>query len=37
MVSRYGSPKEKAEVRAKVKSKFPDIGSKSRPERRYSK
>jgi hypothetical protein len=28
MVSRFGSPSEKAKVRAKVHSKFPNIGKK---------
>lgn len=35
MVSRFGSPAEKAKVRAKVHSKYPDIGSKA--DRRYGK
>jgi hypothetical protein len=34
LVSRYGSPSEKAKVRAKVHSRFPAIGS-ARANRRY--
>jgi hypothetical protein len=34
MVSRYGSPAEKAKVRAKVHQKFPDIGA-DRASKRY--
>lgn len=30
-VSEFGSSSEKAQVRAKVNSKFPDIGNKSHP------
>jgi hypothetical protein len=36
MVSRYGSPDEKAKVRAAVHRKFPDVGA-DRAERRYGK
>lgn len=36
LVSRYGSPSEKAKVRAKVHAKFPTIGS-DRADKRYGR
>lgn len=30
-VSQYGSPEEKAEVKAKVRSKYPSMGKKRNP------
>lgn len=37
MVARYGSPSEKARVKAAVHRKYPEIGRSDKADRRYGK